>query len=202
MDKSNDSIRAELTRARLLDAAMGLFARRGVAATTVGDIESAAGLAPRSGALYKYFGAKDELLTAGLERHLSTVRDLATELTLQPLGEPRAELTLLARWLLDELENERDITHVLERDGEQVTALRDRMRSEISDQGYRIGAHVIGRWRADIPEPQRERLAVVLVGALINYKRSTWTLGAAPLGVPAEQICDTWVDTCLAVLWT
>ena len=37
------------TRDRLIQAGMRLFAARGVDATTVGDLEKAAGLAPRAG---------------------------------------------------------------------------------------------------------------------------------------------------------
>src|SRR2546421_9024600 len=47
---SDRATRGEGTRARILDAAMALFAERGYQGTTVGDIEQAAGLAPRSGA--------------------------------------------------------------------------------------------------------------------------------------------------------
>ena len=42
------------TRQRLLDEGMRLFAERGFRATGVGDIEAAAGLQPRRGALYKH----------------------------------------------------------------------------------------------------------------------------------------------------
>ena len=198
MNKSADS-RTEATHDRLLDAALSLFAQRGVVATTVGDIETAAGLARRSGALYKYFESKDALLTACLERHLATVTNLEEELALQPLGEIRSELTLLGRWLMHELEVERNITHILEREGHKLGTLRDRMRTEISDRGYLIGAAVIGRWRPDLPPDRRDPMAVVIVGALINYKRSTWTLGGAPLALTEEQFIDEWVDICLTL---
>ncbi len=199
MNKSSD-LRSRETRGRLLDAAMHLFASKGVASTTVGEIEAAAGLAPRSGALYKYFDSKSALLAAGLERHLGTVHDLSAELALQPLGDVRSECLLLGRWLLRELEVERDITHILEREGEHLGDLRDRMRRGVSDRGYLIGADVLGRWLSHLAQRERERLAVVAVGALINFKRSTWTLGAPPLSLNDDEFVETWAEVFVTVI--
>ncbi len=179
---------------------MHLFARKGVTSTTVGDIEQAAGLAPRSGALYKYFDSKDALLAAGLERHLRTIRDIEHDLALRPLGEIRSEFTMLGHWLLHELEVERDITHVLEREGDQVSDLREQMRAGISDRGYLIGADVIERWRPDLSQADRERLSVIAIGALINYKRSTWTFDRPPLELDQELLVETWVDVCVGII--
>ena len=43
------------TRERILLAARRLFAEQGYKGTSVGEIEAAAGLSPRAGALYKHF---------------------------------------------------------------------------------------------------------------------------------------------------
>lgn len=182
------------TRQRLLDAAMHLFARQGLAKTTVGEIESAAGMAPRSGALYKYFDSKDDLLAAGLEQHLDTVVGVEQQLTLRPLGDVRSELTMLGHWLLHELEVERDITHVLEREGDRVEELRERMRIDISDRGYRLGADVLQRWLPDLARVDAEAMAVGAIGGLINYKRSSWTFGHPPLGLEPDAVVTSWVD--------
>ena len=56
---------APTTRERIITEAMRLFAERGYRGTTVGDIEQAAGLAPRAGGLYKHFASKDEVLRPG-----------------------------------------------------------------------------------------------------------------------------------------
>lgn len=199
MSDSRDSPK-RTTSDRLLDSAMHLFARKGLTSTTVGDIELGAGLAPRSGALYKYFKSKDVLLAAGLERHLATIGAIQQELADLPLGEIRPEFTFLGHWLLDELEVERDITHIIERHGEQLGELRERMRVGISDRGYLIGADVVGRWRPDLAQPERERLSVITIGSLINYKRSTWTFGAEPLAISQDDLIETWVDACLAIV--
>src|SRR5260370_30218185 len=98
------------TRERLLDAAMELFARRGYAATSIGAIEQAAGLAPRSGALYQYFSGKDAVLRAALERKMQTLGELDAVLQMLPLGDLKAELRLLARWNMKSLQEREALT--------------------------------------------------------------------------------------------
>jgi AcrR family transcriptional regulator len=56
------------SRETLLREARRLFAERGYAATSVADVQAAAGLAPGSGALYKHFPSKRALLEAALAR--------------------------------------------------------------------------------------------------------------------------------------
>src|SRR6266849_6765749 len=91
------------TRERLLQAAMELFAEQGDRKTTVGDIEKRAGLAPRSGALYQYFSSKEELLRAGIHKHVEELRALTSALDLLPLADLRSEVILLGRWNLQDL---------------------------------------------------------------------------------------------------
>ena len=189
------------TRDRLIDAALGLVAERGYDGTSVGDIESTAGLAPRSGALYKYFDSKLAVLEAGLERHLGSVEATATDLVETPLDDLRSEVELFARWLLAEMDRERTITQVIEREGSRLPDLRDRMRAGVSDRGYRAAAAFARRWaQSGAPVGDPEALAVLLVGALVNVRRSTWTFGAAPLGLDDERIVSAFVSISLSHL--
>lgn len=188
------------TRDGLIDAGIGLFASRGVAATTVGDIEQAAGMAPRSGALYKYFDSKNSLLEAGLERHLEAISGVGDDLALRPLGNLDAELTLLARWTMSELNRERTILHVIEREGDALGDLRDRMRTGVSDRGYQVGASILARWLPGLTEAERATLAVVAIGSLVNYKRSSWTFGSEPLGLGEDDLISTWVELIRALV--
>jgi AcrR family transcriptional regulator len=64
------------TKERIVDAAMQLFSQHGYRGTSVAQIEAAAGLTPGSGGLYHHFRAKEEVLTAGIERHLARLRAL------------------------------------------------------------------------------------------------------------------------------
>src|SRR6516162_1909884 len=110
------------TRDRLLDAAMELFAANGYAATSVGAIEKAAGLAPRSGALYQYFAGKEELLAEAVERKVQSLDELGSAMEMMPLGDLRAELTLLARWNLRSLRERDALTRFVLRDAEHISA--------------------------------------------------------------------------------
>lgn len=190
------------TRDRLIDATLELVAARGFDGVSVGDIEAGAGLAPRSGALYKYFDSKLAVLEAGLERHLRDVGDIALDVAAMPLADPAVEVELIARWLLAELDRERTITHVIEREGDRLPEMRDRMREGVSDRGYRIAATLIERWAADIgpDEIDHEALAVLLVGAIINLRRSTWTFGVAPLGIDDDRVIDTFVALTMSLV--
>ena len=103
----------ESTRDRLISAATALFADRGVRGVSVGDIEAAAGLTRRGGAFYKHFSSKDAVLEASLERELAKISGVEGVLELLPLGDLAAEVTLLARWLLANLQRLRPIFHIL-----------------------------------------------------------------------------------------
>lgn len=72
---------------------MRLFGEQGYAATSVAQIEDAAGLRPGAGGLYAHYRSKEALLRAGLEALLTPTPDLA--LTDRPAptdGGPVAEL--------------------------------------------------------------------------------------------------------------
>lgn len=163
---------------------------------SVGHIESAAGLAPRTGALYKCFDSKLAVLEAGLEQHLASIADVEIDLADMPLTNPRAETDLVGRWLLTELDRERTTTHAIEREGDRLPELRDRMRDGISDRGYRIAARLIKRWSqtGTVQAIDHDALAVILVGAIINLRRSTWTFNQPPLGLDDERFIATFTE--------
>ena len=102
------------TRERILDEAMRLFSERGFSATSIAKIEAASGLTPGAGGLYHHFKSKEAILAAGIERQLSrldALRDIRRVLT--PLGDLKAELTLTARYILAELDNESELLRIL-----------------------------------------------------------------------------------------
>jgi AcrR family transcriptional regulator len=191
----------EATRQRLMDAALHLVARDGFQRTTVGDIERAAGLTARGGALYKHFKGKEQLLEAAVEHAINEVVSMRGRLfDLLPLDDLRSELTLLLRWLLTELERERDITSIFEKEGDAFPWLAQRFYSELAAPGYRTAADFIaarlnkdadGDWDADA-------VSVIVVGALVNYRRSQWNFHATPLEVDEERMVRTMVDFFLA----
>lgn len=184
------------TRERLLESGLRLFAERGFRGTTVGDVEAAAGLVPRSGALYKHFGSKKELLSAVVERHLLELQTVGRIVDLMPLGDLRAELTLLARWVIRELDRQRELMLVFEKEGDELHDLRDRF-YEVGDLSYRVAVDYIRRLVKDSPQLQRvdpEALAAIAMNALVNHRRCEWTFQRKPLDLDDERMVAGLVD--------
>jgi AcrR family transcriptional regulator len=193
--------RGEATRARLLDAAMSLFAEKGYEATSVGDIESAAGLAPRSGALYQHFRGKDEVLHAAVERQLEAIDELPSVMDMLPLGDLGAELTLLARWNLTSLDRRSDLTRFVWREGDLLPPkLRDKLYRRLVAQPY----EAITSWlrqraeRAGVHDVDLEALALVMVESMSAYRGMRAIFGRVPGDVDDERLVETWVEVALA----
>src|SRR5215210_7765022 len=123
------------TRERIVTEAVKLFAERGFRGTTVGDIEAAAGLSPRSGGLYKHFKSKEQVLKAAIERHVGEIEAIRPALEMLPLGDLRAELTLVGRWALAELKAEQELMRIVQKDGDQFPELVAEVHERIIDRG-------------------------------------------------------------------
>lgn len=184
------------TKERLLEAGLRLFAERGYRGTTVGDVELAAGLAPRAGALYKHFGSKKELLAAVVERHLIELHTVERIVDLLPLGDLRSELTLLARWVLNELDRQRELMLVFEKEGDALADLRDRF-YDVGDVSYRVAVEYTRRLAKDHPGMRgidAESLAAICMNALVNHRRCLWTFKRNPLDLDDERMIAGVVD--------
>lgn len=188
------------TKERLLDAGVRLFSENGFRETTVGDIEAAAGLEPRRGAMYRHFPSKEALLEAALARHLETAMQTGTFAAELPSGDARADALAIGRWLLDSLDRERPVLRILEQDGDRLPGLREAYRTLV-DGAYAAGRELLRRAlgararRSDV-----DALVVMLLGALVNFRRSTWTFGASPLGLDEDRFLSAWAENCVTLL--
>lgn len=187
------------TRDKLLDAGVRLIAERGYRAVTVGDIEAEAGFARRGGTLYKHFASKAELLDVAMRRHVESVGQFDDLLALLPLPDLRSELSLLGRWMLARLDREEAISRIIEKESNRFPHLIDQMRDGLSDAGYRLASMYLHE-RAVHEHWDSDALAVVLLGSLINLRRSTWTFGKPPIGIDDQRLIATWVELCTAAL--
>ena len=184
------------TRERLLEAGLRLFAEKGYRGTTVGDVELAAGLAPRAGALYKHFGSKKELLAAVVERHLIELQTVERIVDLLPLGDLRSELTLLSRWVLNELDRQRELMLVFEKEGDALADLRDRF-YDVGDVSYHVAVEYTRRLAKEHPRMRGidpEALAAICMNALVNHRRCLWTFKRNPLDLDDERMTAGVVD--------
>jgi AcrR family transcriptional regulator len=190
------------TRQRLMTAAIELFAERGFDGTSVGEIERAAGLAPRSGALYQHFkGGKQELLRCAIEHELRAIDELGSVMEMLPLGDLRAEFTLLARWNLGSLERRSALARFVRRDVARLPPdLRDELFDRLVGQPYeRIVDWLHARFAGAADRPDLPALALVLVESISAYHSLRRTFARTPDSVDDERFIAAWTETALAV---
>lgn len=198
------------TKDRLSAEAMRLFGEQGYAATTIAQIEAAAGLSPGSGALYKHFRSKAEVLAEGIARLIDAgapLRELfetqsrSTDLDRLPL---RDRVEVVARAGLRRLEDERDFNRMLVRDLQKFPALLARAKTdEISSNHKGLAAWLSMQAEAAPSHPARDwdAVAAVLIDATAHY----WLLqdvfgGEHPTEVSTERYLNALIDLTTALL--
>jgi len=184
-----------------VDAGLELFSARGYNGTTVGELEKAAGLTPRAGALYKHFPSKEAVLEAAFERHVAEIEALHGAIELMPLGDLRAELTLLARFGLQTLVRERALRRIVITEGDRFPDLKQRYRERVVDRSYaEVTAFIRMKMESgEFPQGDAEAIAVVMVGGLLGYCIEHDVFGRAPAGVDEDRLIDAVVDAAMAL---
>jgi AcrR family transcriptional regulator len=190
----------ESTRQRIVTEAIRLFAERGYRGTTVGEIEAAAGLTPRSGGLYKHFRSKEEVLQAAIEKHVSEIESVRSAMELMPLGDLRSELTLVARWSLQELKEEQELMRVIQKDGDQYPELVAEVHERIVSRGHEEARKLIARIasHSEVDFPNTDALAAVALSAPVAYRIVERMFGVPPGGVSEDDFIEAWVDLWVA----
>jgi AcrR family transcriptional regulator len=181
------------TRDRLVIEAMRLFGEQGYQATSITQIEAAAGLRPGSGALYHHFKSKEALLEAGIDRQLDRRRAMHDIRTLfAGLGDLRIELTMLGRYVLTVLDEETQLLQIAARTppdqsprlNNAYAALIDGLHAEVADW--------IKGWAPKISKQHATAIAVVGVDALLG-KRATNTVFRVPaMDMQDEDFIAEW----------
>ena len=190
------------TRERILSAALELFATRGFEATSTAQIEKAAGLSPRSGALYKHFRSKEELLDVALAQRMQEITTLPERLDLGPLTDLRSELTLIARWGLAELARERELALIVMKEGGRLPAFRDAFREAIVRPGHALATEVLRRYSAshDVEFDDIEALGEVLCSALVGFALQGFMFGRDFVDVSDERYAAAHVEVAMALV--
>jgi AcrR family transcriptional regulator len=184
------------TRERLVTEAMRLFGEQGYQATSVAQIEAAAGLAPGSGALYHHFKSKEALLEAGIDRQLDRRRAMRDIRALfAGLGDLRSELTMLGRYVLAVLDEETELLQIAARTPSDRSARLNIAYAALFDTLYAELADWVKGWAPKISPENAAAIAAVGVNALLG-KRATSTLFHAPrTDIPDEQYISEWTAT-------
>ncbi|MDS1116453.1 helix-turn-helix domain-containing protein [Gordonia westfalica] len=183
------------TRDRLIEEAMRLFGEQGYRATSVAQIEHAAGLTPGSGGLYHHFRSKELLLEAGIDRQLDRLRALRDiRQIFEGLTDLRSELTVVGRYTLQVLDEE---SHLLRIVGSE---LRDRPRrlvdtmTRLVDESYAGMASWVQRRAPEIDRRNAEDIATVALNALFAHRTMKDFLGLQPLSIDDDRIIGEWVE--------
>jgi AcrR family transcriptional regulator len=187
----------EGTRERIVTEAIRLFALNGFTGTTVGEIEQAAGLSPRAGGLYRHFRSKEEVLSAAIDRHVREMERIRERFDVMPLGDPRAEFTLAARWALAELRAEQLVMKVVQKDGDRFPLVVTEVHERIIAPGHAQAAEMFARLFAEagIDDRDSRAYAAVALGALVGYVIEHEMFGAVPGEVAEADFVEAWVDT-------
>jgi AcrR family transcriptional regulator len=168
------------TRDRLVTEAMRLFSELGYQATSITQIEAAAGLAPGSGALYHHFKSKEALLEAGIDRQLDRRRAMHDIRTLfAGLGDLRIELTMLGRYVLTVLDEENQLLQIAARTPPDQSPRLNNAYAALIDGLYAEVADWIKGWIPKISETDSKAIAAIGVDALLG-KRATNTVFRLP----------------------
>jgi AcrR family transcriptional regulator len=181
----------EERRADLLDAALAVFAERGVDEATVSDITTRADVA--KGTFYLYFPSKDELFEQLVSDVAAEFHELTDSLpVLSPTPESRAALE---EWLLRFVEVYahygpliRSWTEAERRDASEGTSGDD----VLATVAEALGAKIKVRRRKDL-DPSIAALALVAMVERVNYFLSTGQVADDASGL-AATLADIMMD--------
>jgi len=204
MPDTLDGMAEQPTRERILDAAMALFGERGYRATTIGDIEAAAGLVPRRGALYRHFESKEAVFRAAVMQYSQKFGKLEARWDRFDFEQPHASLAASAVFTLEGLRAEADLFRIMQRDGHDFPDLVDHVHHELIGRGYDfvielfrriLAAH--GRGDDDVAA-----LAAIALGALVHFREDEAIYGTTPANATEDDLVRVWADTWTTVLTT
>ena len=185
--------RYDRRRAEMVYAAAKVFADRGYDQTTMQDLASSMGLA--TGAVYHYFGSKEQLLINICDQLMEPLLSRAREITLGD-GPPREKLRSLVRlWVANVIEHRNHVLvfqqerHAIE-SGAQWRGVRDSRKAF-----ERLVEHALDAADATGPADLDKRLALAALLGMVNHTAQWYQ----PRGrLRPTQIADGYLSLLLA----
>jgi AcrR family transcriptional regulator len=164
---------------RILTAAIECFASKGYAATTISDIERAAGLSVGAGGTYRHFESKRAILEAVIDATVNVPDD--------EIAPPSEDIEATAHEMLDYMR--RDLMRIYLRDLDDFPEQRRRINERTINTAYR---RVADRIAARNPSIDAEAAAAVVLGSLINFRVNEVLIGDDANGVERDRFIRTW----------
>jgi AcrR family transcriptional regulator len=190
-------------RERILTAAMRLFGERGYSATTITQIEAAAGLSTGAGGIYRHFPSKRAILEAGVADQIAGQADLVA--MIDDSGAPESlplheRLLILARAGLRRLDQEQDLNRLVMRDLSQFPELLDRVGREDIAQVFRASAGWLRRQAAGQVDRDWDAIAMALMGAVAHFWILSDIFGLHPAEIDEDRYISAVVTLAQCVL--
>ena len=190
------------TARRIITEALRLFAEHGLAGTPIVRIEEAAGLAPSSGAFYRHFSSKEEVLEAAVD-DAAAASALAVDAFATLDGLPLdQQVVFIARgtWML--FDSQRDLMLVLMRGAALPPSNYSHKADTFPGSGVAFLAQWLtrrsrGRGRVLKRVADPEATALVLLDALTFFWMQKEGETAAPYGVDTERFIMAWSNLVL-----
>jgi AcrR family transcriptional regulator len=183
------------SRDRLLDVALELFASRGYAATSTAEIQKASGMSPGSGALYRHFRSKNDVLRAALRRGLDRMRTSPAWRQATTPTDRLEALTHVAEAAQQTIAENSDLVRLMLHEPDAAPDLVDELwvrnlafACTTMGHALRSAADETG---SDIEDP--EAIAAVLLAALSYLPVMQVLLGRAPGDMDPRRFRDAWL---------
>lgn len=189
------------SRDRLLDVALELFASRGYAATSTAEIQKASGMSPGSGALYRHFRSKNEVLRAALRRGLDRMRDSPAWRQATTPADRLDALTRVAEAAHQTVTENADLVRLMLHEPDAARDLVDELWMRNLAFAYTTMGHALrvtaNETGSEIEDP--EAISAVLLAALSYMPVMQVLLGRAPGDMDPERFRDAWLRLSRAV---
>lgn len=166
---------------RIVAAAMSCFAAKGFTATTISEIEAAAGLTPGAGGTYRHFASKRAILDAVIDAVVAQKDEVLAPVPTSLKGSVRDGLA--------QMDRQRDLIRLMCRDLDQFPELLERVADRLLEAPYRLAAE---RTAAIAPGVDGEAMATIFLGAIVNYKVFETLVGKRPSTVSEERFVAAW----------
>ncbi len=187
-------VRYDRRRQAIVSAAAAVFAKQGYDQTTMQDLAGSMGLA--TGALYHYFGGKEQLLMAICDDLMEPLLARAREVSLSD-DPPGDRLRTLVRMWVSNVVLYRDHMLVFQQERHIIESDAQWRRVRASRKAFeRIIRHVLDEADGERPRIRDRRLELGALLGMVNHT-ATWYQPQGPLD--PEQIADGYLGLLLGV---
>jgi AcrR family transcriptional regulator len=183
------------SRDRLLDTALALFASRGYAATSTAEIQKACGMSPGSGALYRHFRSKSDVLRSVLRRGLERMRTSPAWLHATTPAERLDALASVAEAAQQTITDNADLVRLILHEPDAARDMVEELwvhnlviAHRIMGQALQASAEDAG---TEIDDP--EAISAVLLAALSYMPIMEVLLGRPPGDMDPARFRDAWL---------